>query len=114
MWTRRRVMGGIALGAGLAAGIGRGFAQAGAPLRVVAFAGASNWPFWVGQEKGFFKREGTDVSLELTPNSVELARNLHTGRYDLALTSVTTSWPMTRVRARPNERHGAGRRRTCL
>jgi ABC-type nitrate/sulfonate/bicarbonate transport system substrate-binding protein len=61
--------------------------EAGA-LRVVAFAGASNWPLWVGQEKGFFKREGIEVSLELTPNSVELAKNLHAGRYDLALTSV--------------------------
>jgi ABC-type nitrate/sulfonate/bicarbonate transport system substrate-binding protein len=63
-------------------------AQTDAPLKVVAFAGASNWPFWVGQEKGFFKREGLDVSLEITPNSVELAKNLHQGRYDLALTSV--------------------------
>jgi ABC-type nitrate/sulfonate/bicarbonate transport system substrate-binding protein len=88
MWTRRNVVGGLALGAGVIAGVGRGLAQSESALRVVAFAGASNWPFWVGQEKGFFKREGVEVSLDLTPNSVELARNLHAGRYDLALTSV--------------------------
>ncbi|WP_460450132.1 ABC transporter substrate-binding protein [Alsobacter sp. SYSU BS001988] len=58
------------------------------PFRVVAFAGASNWPFWVGQEKGFFKAAGLEPTLEITPNSVEMAKNLHAGRYDLALTAV--------------------------
>ncbi len=58
-----------------------------APFRVVAFAGASNWPFWVAQEKGFFAKESVDAVLEITPNSVELAKNLHKGRYDLALTA---------------------------
>lgn len=57
-------------------------------VKVVAFAGASNWPYWVAQEKGFFKREGIESTLEITPNSVELARNLNAGRYDLALTSI--------------------------
>lgn len=58
------------------------------PLRVVAFAGASNLPFWAGQENGAFSRAGVEVSLDITPNSVEMARNLEAGRYDLALTSV--------------------------
>jgi ABC-type nitrate/sulfonate/bicarbonate transport system substrate-binding protein len=57
-------------------------------IKVVAFAGASNWPYWVAQEKGFFKKEGVEASLDITPNSVELARNLHAGRYDLALAGV--------------------------
>jgi ABC-type nitrate/sulfonate/bicarbonate transport system substrate-binding protein len=43
------------------------FAQS---VKVVAFAGASNWPYWVAQEKGFFKKEGLEVSLDITPNSV--------------------------------------------
>jgi ABC-type nitrate/sulfonate/bicarbonate transport system substrate-binding protein len=89
MLTRRDIVGGLAFSAGLATWSGRGLGQAEAePFKVVAFAGASNWPFWVGQEKGFFRREGVEVVLELTPNSVELAKNLHAGRYDLALTSV--------------------------
>jgi ABC-type nitrate/sulfonate/bicarbonate transport system substrate-binding protein len=57
-------------------------------VRVVAFAGASNWPYWVAQEKGLFAKEGVETTLDITPNSVELARNLHGGRYDLALSSI--------------------------
>ena len=57
-------------------------------VKVVAFAGASNWPYWVAQEKGFFKQEGIETTLDITPNSVEMARNLNGGRYDLALSSI--------------------------
>jgi ABC-type nitrate/sulfonate/bicarbonate transport system substrate-binding protein len=86
--TRRTLIVGLALGAS-SAPAARSIAQMDTtPFKVVAFAGASNWPFWVGEEKGFFGREGLTVALEITPNSVELAKNLHQGRYDLALTSV--------------------------
>src|SRR5687767_2857041 len=88
MLTRRNLLAGLALGGALASMTPSHAQTDPAPLKVVAFAGASNWPFWVGQEKGFFKREDIAVSLEITPNSVELAKNLHQGRYDLALTSV--------------------------
>lgn len=57
-------------------------------FKVVAFAGASNWPFWVGQDKGLFGNDKIDVVLDITPNSTEMAKNLHNGHYDLALTSV--------------------------
>lgn len=97
MITRRHMMGQLALGTGLVAlgtdltrGLGPSTAQAQqtTPLKVVAFAGASNLPFWVGQDKGLFAREGIAPVLEITPNSVEMAKNLYAGRYDLALTSV--------------------------
>jgi ABC-type nitrate/sulfonate/bicarbonate transport system substrate-binding protein len=58
------------------------------PFKVVAFAGASNWPFWVGQEKGFFAADHVEAVLEITPNSTEMAKNLYNAHYDLALTSV--------------------------
>ena len=58
------------------------------PLAVVAFAGGSNWPVWVGIEHGFFARHGVAVTLEYTPNSVEMVRNMMAGRYQLAMTSV--------------------------
>ncbi len=81
--TRR---GAMVLGAGLAlAGPAR--AQV-TPLRVVAFAGASNLPVWTGQAQGFFARHGVEVTLELTSNSRAMASDLHGGRFDLALTSV--------------------------
>ena len=74
----------------LVAGLTLGAALPGmaAEFKVVAFAGASNWPFWIGQEKGFFKKNNVEPVLEITPNSVEMAKNLFNGKYDLALTAV--------------------------
>ena len=63
-------------------------AHAADALKVVAFAGASNWPFWVCQQENLFVRENVDVSLDFTPNSVEMAKNLMARRYDLALSAV--------------------------
>ncbi|NBS02089.1 MAG: ABC transporter substrate-binding protein [Rhizobiales bacterium] len=59
-----------------------------ADFKVVAFAGASNWPFWIGQEKGLFKAHSIEPVLDITPNSVEMAKNLYSGKYDLALTAI--------------------------
>lgn len=77
----------MGLGAGLALG-GVAAAQALTPLRVVAFAGASNLPIWAAQQQGLFARGGLEVTLELTPNSRAMASDLYGGRYDLALTSI--------------------------
>jgi ABC-type nitrate/sulfonate/bicarbonate transport system substrate-binding protein len=77
-----------ALFAGLALSATISAVAAAEPFKVVAFAGASNWPFWVGQEKGFFQKQGLDVALAITPNSTEMAKNLFNGVFDLALTSV--------------------------
>lgn len=77
-----------ALFAGLALSATIQVAAAAEPFKVVAFAGASNWPFWVGQEKGFFQKQNLDVTLAITPNSTEMAKNLFNGVFDLALTSV--------------------------
>jgi ABC-type nitrate/sulfonate/bicarbonate transport system substrate-binding protein len=60
----------------------------GGPFKVVAFAGASNWPYWAAEANGFFTREGLDALLDFTPDSIEMARNLHRGVYDLALSSI--------------------------
>jgi ABC-type nitrate/sulfonate/bicarbonate transport system substrate-binding protein len=79
------VAGGVAA---LAASSFVGIARAAEPLKVVAFAGASNWPFWACQQEGFFAKENVDVTLAFTPNYVELARNLMAGNYDLALSAV--------------------------
>ncbi len=79
-FLRSALVAGFALSAGLSASA--------AELKVVAFAGASNWPFWIGQEKGFFKKHNVEPVLDITPNSVEMAKNLFNGKYDLALTAV--------------------------
>src|SRR6266851_623295 len=57
-------------------------------LSVIAFPGASNWPLWVGQQKGFFAGQGLKISLSITPNSVHMARELYTGGAHVALTSM--------------------------
>jgi ABC-type nitrate/sulfonate/bicarbonate transport system substrate-binding protein len=57
-------------------------------LSVIAFPGASNWPLWVGQQKGFFAAQGLEISLSITPNSVHMARELYAGSAHVALTSM--------------------------
>jgi ABC-type nitrate/sulfonate/bicarbonate transport system substrate-binding protein len=57
-------------------------------LSVIAFPGASNWPLWAGQRRGFFADQGLEISLSITPNSVHMARELYTGSAHVALTSM--------------------------
>lgn len=57
-------------------------------LRIVAFAGASNWPIWIGLKKELFARERLDVTLEITPNSKQMAMDVHEGKYNIALTAI--------------------------
>lgn len=57
-------------------------------LRIIAFAGAANWPLWVGLEKGLFAAEGMAIEHALTPNSRAMATDLFTGAADLALTAI--------------------------
>ena len=101
MFTRRNTLelAGVAFGAlGPAR---RVLGQSPKRLRVVGFAGASNVPLWIGQERGLFAKEGVEPVFELTPNSVEMVRNLYEGRFDLAFRPSTTSSHMTRGRAKP-------------
>jgi ABC-type nitrate/sulfonate/bicarbonate transport system substrate-binding protein len=63
-------------------------AQSPRPLKVVAFAGASNWPMWIGELKGFFAAENLSASLALTPNSRQMASDVFSGTFDIALTSI--------------------------
>jgi ABC-type nitrate/sulfonate/bicarbonate transport system substrate-binding protein len=78
-----------ALGIGLAAAAPALVrAQTARPLKVVAFAGASNWPMWIGEAKGFFAAEGLAPTLALTPNSRQVASDVFGGTFDIALTSI--------------------------
>ena len=58
------------------------------PFKIVAFAGASNWPYWAAEANGLFARHGLEPVLDFTPDSIAMARNLHDGVYDLALSSI--------------------------
>ena len=57
------------------------------PLAVIAFPGTSNWPIRIAQDKGYFARNGIEVNLSPTPNSVFQMTNLIAGKFDLAMTA---------------------------
>lgn len=57
-------------------------------LAVIVFPGGFNWPLWVGIEKGFFAREGVEVTVTPTPNSVFQMQNLAAGKFDIAFSTV--------------------------
>ena len=60
-------------------------AQSSPPLQVISFAGGSNWPIWVAQEKGMFAANGVAVKLTATPNSVYQIRSLMSGKFDIGM-----------------------------
>jgi ABC-type nitrate/sulfonate/bicarbonate transport system substrate-binding protein len=57
-------------------------------VNVIVFPGGFNWPIWVAQEKGFFVRNGIDVALTLTPNSIFQLTGLIEGKFDIAMTGI--------------------------
>ena len=57
-------------------------------VNVIVFPGGFNWPIWVAQEKGFFAKNGIEVALTLTPNSVFQLTGLIEGKFDIAMTGI--------------------------
>jgi ABC-type nitrate/sulfonate/bicarbonate transport system substrate-binding protein len=88
--TRRTTMGGKALSRTLAyAAIGWALsaltpAAAQTKLTLVTFAGATNLPVWIANEKGFFAKEGLDVTHEITRGSTPQMQGLMDGKYQFA------------------------------
>ncbi len=64
------------------------YAQAPANVTINVFPGGFNWPSFVGQEKGFFERNGIKVTLQPTPNSVAQMTGLSEGKFDIAMTAI--------------------------
>src|SRR5579872_6982868 len=62
-------------------------AQAPENVTVNIFPGGFNWPSFVGQQKGFFERNGITVTLQPTPNSVAQMTGLAEGKFDIAMTA---------------------------
>jgi ABC-type nitrate/sulfonate/bicarbonate transport system substrate-binding protein len=65
----------------------KGAAQPLPPLSVIAFPGIGTWPIRIAQEKGFFARNGIEVNLSPTPNSVFQITSLVAGKFDIAMTA---------------------------
>lgn len=56
-------------------------------VHIIAFKGGFNLPIWAARRQGFFAREGLEIRLSFTPNSVYQITNLLAGRYDIAMTA---------------------------
>ena len=57
-----------------------------APIRLMVFPGAFNWPIWVAQDRDLFAENGVSVQVEETPGSVVQWTSLAKGHSDLAIT----------------------------
>jgi ABC-type nitrate/sulfonate/bicarbonate transport system substrate-binding protein len=53
-------------------------------LNIVTFAGATNLPIWVALDKGFFAKEGLEVTQEITRGSTPAMQGLMDGKYQFA------------------------------
>jgi ABC-type nitrate/sulfonate/bicarbonate transport system substrate-binding protein len=57
-------------------------------VNLIVFPGGFNWPVWVAQEKGLFAKNGLEVKVTPTPNSVFQLTNLIEGKFDIAMTAI--------------------------
>jgi ABC-type nitrate/sulfonate/bicarbonate transport system substrate-binding protein len=58
-------------------------AAAQSKLTIVTFSGATNLPVWIALDKGFFKKEGLDVTHEVTRGSQQVMEGIMSGKYQL-------------------------------
>src|SRR5882757_2798948 len=57
-----------------------------APVNLVVFPGAFNWPVWLAQDRGLFARNGVAVHVSEIPGSVVQWTSLAEGSADIAIT----------------------------
>jgi ABC-type nitrate/sulfonate/bicarbonate transport system substrate-binding protein len=57
-------------------------------ISIVTFAGATNLPVWVAIEKGFFAKEGLDVTHDVTRGSAPEMQALMAGKYQFGSTAM--------------------------
>lgn len=57
-------------------------------ISIVTFAGATNLPVWVALEKGFFAKEGLDVTQDITRGSAPAMQALMAGKYQFGSTAM--------------------------
>ncbi|HWG03985.1 MAG TPA: ABC transporter substrate-binding protein [Beijerinckiaceae bacterium] len=56
---------------------------AAADLRIITFSGATNLPLWIAQDKGFYAKEGLNLTHAITTGSTAEVKDLYDGKYDL-------------------------------
>lgn len=68
----------------LALSFGAGPVRAETNIAIVTFAGATNLPVWMALERGLFKREGLNVTHEVTRGSTAAIEGVMAGKYQFA------------------------------
>jgi ABC-type nitrate/sulfonate/bicarbonate transport system substrate-binding protein len=81
------VLAGVCFSAAIS-GAAPAVAQQAKPISVIVFPGGFNWPIWVGQEKGYFERNGVTVNVTPTPDSKFQLTGLIDGKFDIAMTAI--------------------------
>jgi ABC-type nitrate/sulfonate/bicarbonate transport system substrate-binding protein len=98
--TRRGVLlgGGAAVAMGMAAGHGsRATAQGLPPLKVMTFAGMTNFPIFAAQHKGLFAKHGIAIELLYTPNSRTQREGLAKGDHQIIQTAADNPVAMVEI-----------------
>src|SRR3954470_14164575 len=70
-------------------------ANAQTKLNIVTFAGATNLPVWVAIDKGFFAKEGLEVTQEITRGSTPAMQGLMDGKYQFASSALDNTIAIT-------------------
>src|SRR5436309_2256177 len=63
-------------------------ASAQTTLGMTSFGGITNLPFWVAQDKGYFKGQGLTVNFSQTTSSTQQMRDMMADKYQIASTSL--------------------------
>jgi ABC-type nitrate/sulfonate/bicarbonate transport system substrate-binding protein len=62
-------------------------ANAQTAVKMISFGGATNIPVWVAMSRGYFKKEGLDVSLDITKSSQQQIADFLSGKYQFMTTA---------------------------
>jgi len=63
-------------------------ARAESTIAMTSFGGITNLPFWVAQDKGYFKAQGLTVNFAQTRSSTDQMRDMMADKYQVASTSL--------------------------
>jgi ABC-type nitrate/sulfonate/bicarbonate transport system substrate-binding protein len=64
-------------------------------VNIVTFAGATNLPVWIAQDRGLFAKEGLEVTHDITRGSTPLMRALMEGKYQFASAALDNTIAIT-------------------
>lgn len=91
-WTRRAVLGGMTAAVALAATALPAFAQALEKTSVGVLALSSSGPIFIAKAKGYFEKEGLDVTLNMFTSAQQVPVAVASGDVDFGVTGLTAGF----------------------